>query len=407
MATNAITGLTDEQERQRQLLAKQRSDMVIGGAGRIAKDLFDPTDPFTYLGAFGKVGRGMFAATAGMRPTEADAMLVGTDDVAKMARATGMKNSNASPGRIFQETGLVQVPTKDGFTWAEQISDAGAKINPDVLERVQTGITKSITRGKQTPVENITLDALLEHPELYKRYPELAKTTIEEVNGFQLMAGTQGFYDEAAKVMGIKKLNPYMMKPEQVQEQLTELTQTLLHESQHAIQGLEQWPRGGNTGQFTTAGQKKAQKVVNDADAALAKATDAFFVSKNIKPPYSSAALIQDVVKFRNNGPDAIKYLSPERQETIRQASSIPELDQFIRAKARIDQTAKKIDQRNKVSFKKYQALAGETQARTAEKMFEEAQKTPDVYSRYPATSFYDVDINDLIFRDPFAPTIK
>jgi len=407
MATNAITGLTDEQERQRQLLAKQRSDMVIGGAGRIAKDFLDPTDPLNYLGAFGKVGRGLFAATAGLRPTEADAMLVGTDDVAKMARATGMKNSNASPGRIFQETGLVQVPTKDGFTWAEQISDAGARVNPDVLAKVQTNLDKTIKYGNKVPVENITLDALLEHPELFKRYPELAKTTIEKVNGFQALGGVQGFYDEAAKLMGVKQLNPYMMKPEQVQKQLTELTKTLLHESQHAIQGLEQWPRGGNTGQFTTAGQKKEQKVVNDADAALTKATDAFFVSKNIKPPLGSPALIQDVVRFRNNGPDAISYLSPERQETIKQASSLSGIDQLIRAKARIDQTAKKIDQRNEVSFKKYQALAGETQARTAEKMFEEAQKTPDVYSRYPATSFYDVEINDLIFRDPFAPTIK
>ena len=45
------------------------------------------------------------------------------------ARANQLLNTTASPGRILQETGLVQVPTKDGFTWGKQISDAPLSVN--------------------------------------------------------------------------------------------------------------------------------------------------------------------------------------------------------------------------------------------------------------------------------------
>jgi hypothetical protein len=408
MATNAITGLTDEEEAYRRQLAQERGNAVFGGAAKTAASFLDPTDPLNYLGMFGKSGKALFALTAGMRPQEANAMVVGVDDVARMARATGMHKSGASPGRILQETKLVRVPTKTGFTWGEQISDLGARVRPEVLEQVKTALTKNIDANKQIPVNNITLDALLEHPELFKRYPELKNISVEQVNGFQAMGGVQGFYDEASKVLGVKKLNPYMTEPKQVQKQLDDLTSTLIHEAQHAIQGIEKWPRGGNSAEFSTAGFRKVEKTAEEAKIALTKAAESAFLSNGIKPIYGAPSLVDDVANFQIKGEDYLKYKPQNQAQQIREAAKVKEINQLIRAKARVDKTFGKIADRKKADFKKYESIAGEAQSRATQEMLKAAKEgNQNLYQTSPITGFYDIPENELLFRDPFAPTIK
>jgi len=408
MATNAITGLTDEEEAYRRQLAQERGNAVFGGAAKTAASFLDPTDPLNYLGMFGKSGKALFALTAGMRPQEANAMVVGVDDVARMARATGMHKSGASPGRILQETKLVRVPTKTGFTWGEQISDMDARVRPEALAQVKTALTKSIDANKQTPVNNVTLDAVLDHPELFKRYPELKNISVEEVNGFQALGGIEGFYNEASKVLGVKKLNPYMTKPEQIKEQLDKLTSTLIHEAQHAIQGIEKWPRGGSSSEFTTAGLRKAEKTAEEAKGALTKAAEAAFLANGIKPIYGAPNLVDDVANFQIKGEDYLKYKPESTAQQIREASKVKEINQLIRAKARVDKTFGKITDRKKADFKKYESIAGEAQSRATQAMLELSKaNNRDAALTAPITGFYDIPENELLFRDPFASTIK
>ena len=80
----------------------------------------------------------------------------------------------------------------------------------------------------------------------------------------------------------------------------------------------------------------------------------------------------------------------------------------MIRAKARVDKTFGKIADRKKADFKKYESIAGEAQSRATQEMLKAAKEgNQNLYQTSPITGFYDIPENELLFRDPFAPTIK
>ena len=403
MATSAITGLTDEQQAQRQRLASERGQSFFGGLAEGVGSFIDPTDPLNYLGVAGKVGRGLFAATAGLRNTDAQALIGGNVAPELAARASNMLSSGASPGRIFQETGLSRVPISEGkFTWGKTIDDTGASVNQDTLAKLKDNVTKVSLQRQQVPVENILLKDVLNHPSLYKEYPEIGNIRMEQVNGFQAMGGVQGFYDAAAGLMGMKKLNPYMMKPEQVASQLKELTSTLLHESQHAIQNIEKWPRGGSSTEFSLESTKKAEEQVNWAKKSLDQAVKSAFVSAGQKPPIGGLDnLMQSFVQFQNEGDKALKFLN---EDTVRNVKFLADKNigkQFLETYGRINKTADKVATRNAQAFEKYKNIAGEAQARAAQNQF----STGDY--RFDFTTSYDKPIENLIYRDPFPSTVK
>jgi hypothetical protein len=75
---------------------------------------------------------------------------------------------------------------------------------------------------------------VLDHPELYKAYPEFANIKVYGRN-----RGTSSFKPEA----NIFELGT---------EGYTDLRSPLLHEAQHKIQELQKWGKGGNPGMFNT-----------------------------------------------------------------------------------------------------------------------------------------------------------
>lgn len=403
MATSAITGLTDEQEAARRQLASQRGQEFFGGIAQGVGSMLDPADPFTYLGAAGKLGRRLFAAGSALKNTEAEAVLSGKVPAELAAKATSMLQAGASPGYIFQQTGLSKVPTAEGkFTWGKTLSDAEATINPSVLEKLKDNLTKASLFNRQTPVENITLKDLLSHPTLYKEYPEIGNISVEQVNGFQAMGGVQGFYDIAANTLGVQKLNPYTTSPERVAKQLKDLTSTLLHESQHAIQGIEKWPRGGSSSEFTLESTQKASKTVQGAKQSLEDAVKTAFISMGKKPPSTGIdRLMTKVADFKNNGDDALKFVDAPTVEAVKIIANSKDGENLFKSYDRISKVAAKVSDRERQVFEKYRSIAGEAQARAVQKQYE----TGDY--NFPFTSSYDMPIENLIYRDPFAPTIK
>jgi hypothetical protein len=322
---------------------------------------------------------------------------------ALLARARQMENIGASPGRILQETGLQKIPTAPGqpSQYGQEISDVGATIRPDVLAKVKTPIDKTIDYRKQIPVENVTLGDLLDHPELFRRYPDLAKINIEQVSGFQAIGGVQGYYDAASNVLGVTRLNPYMTSPEQIQRQLKELTSTLLHEAQHGVQSIEGWARGGNTGEFTKQSTKTAEKVVNKAKQNLDKAVEADFIARGLKKPsMSTGYVLERALKTQQQGEESLKFASADLVQDVKNILASPQFENFVKAYGRIDNVASKVQTRNAKSFADYQRLAGEAQSRAVQKAFETGNKRP-------VSMEYDVPLENLLFKDPFAPTIK
>lgn len=403
MATNTITGLTDEQELQRQQLAHQRGQGFFGGIANQVAPFLDPTDPTNYLGLGGKVGKGLFALAASMRAPEAQGMVLGRGFTPEMGtRASQMLQAGASEGRILQETGLVKVPKgPNDFTWGKQISDKDAAINPEALSKITNLFERQSKYSRQTPVEQIALQDLLKHPELFKEYPELGKINIQSINGFEAMGGVEGFYNSAANVLGIKKLNPYMTTPEQVASQLKDRVSTLLHEAQHGIQDLEKWPRGGNTAEFTLQSTTKAQEIVNKADKALDSSVGAAFLSVGRPAPYNPSSLLKDALAYKQFGEPALKYFDDAKKDQIKFLLNSGKFDEFIKTEKRINKVADTVSARSDKANQQYRSLAGEAQSRAVQNAFTSGNP------RSPVTSYYDIQPSSLIYKDPFGSTIK
>lgn len=318
------------------------------------------------------------------------------------ARASQMDSSGASAGRILQETGLVKVPTSPTeFTWGKQVSDKEATVNPEILARLQTNLDKFAKGNKQIPVENIQLKDLLNHPELYKAYPEIGNISVERVNGFQSMGGVEGFYNSASNLLGVKQLNPYMTTPEEVSKQLTERVSTLIHEAQHAVQTIEKWPRGGSSSEFALQSTKTADDQVKWATKSLEDAVKASFVSTGKSAPSNPLTILDKVDSFKTKGIDSLKYLPPEQKEQVLFLANSPISSSFLNTYSRIEKVAAKVDARKLAAHNKYLSIAGEEQARAVQKAFEQGT------SKVPVTSYYDREPANLLYRDPFTPTIK
>lgn len=192
-----------------------------------------------------------------------------TMDKTRLYEAQTMKMDGASPDEIWSKTATYQ--GVDG-RWRQEIPDVNSKIIEDRLNikpRIDRGsgpvtpgeITLKIENPTKPKVPdnikdeaawakygkegkeydrlvNIRLSDILDHPELYKAYPELKDIKIRPLDK-QWEGKAGGLWDEADNAIQIGKI-----------ENLTQLRTILLHEIQHAIQSKEGFAKGGNPGMF-------------------------------------------------------------------------------------------------------------------------------------------------------------
>ena len=104
-----------------------------------------------------------------------------------------------------------------------EFSDVGAKLNNAAL----TDFLKSKVSGQQAKLGDI-----LEHPELYEHYPDLKDMPVKRELLTGYTSGTQGYHRPAGPGYSAEMMLAYNRKR-------AEMLNTLLHETQHAIQSRE------------------------------------------------------------------------------------------------------------------------------------------------------------------------
>ncbi len=110
--------------------------------------------------------------------------------------------------------------------WRYEISDAGFSLTPAF-----EALKESPMMGKK---DSIPLSEAINHPALFRAYPELADVKIFKRRPlFDFGRGQQGWFDEKTNEIGI---TPYA----------TDVPGTLIHEIQHWIQNKEGFAQGGN-----------------------------------------------------------------------------------------------------------------------------------------------------------------
>ena len=222
-------------------------------------------------------------------------------DKAMAFTASKMEKKGSTPQEIWKETGTVRGP--DG-QWRQEISDAEAKFvtapemldkaallkqnivenkqkikeskeYPDLFPKELTSAQKALreeNKANKELVDAYQLDQVyrgvpanlaIEHPELYKAYPELIDVTVKQGINKPDYRGSFSLDELNVTKRGLAD----------------DPRSTALHEMQHAIQDIEGFAIGGNTSQ--------AQNLINNAKnrALLLRNTDEFkSASTEMKP---------------------------------------------------------------------------------------------------------------------------
>ncbi len=172
----------------------------------------------------------------------------GTPDADRMAAnrkaAQDMEASGKSPDSIRLATGWFKSPYDK--KWRTEVADDTATLTPAFA-----ALPESKLFSKE---ESLPLGQVLDHPELFKAYPELKDVKVVKRSGFlDSTGGLQGSFNPESNTLTI---TPYAKDP----------GSTILHEMQHWIQSKEGFATGGNEDMAVKAlSPKKMERLAGEA----------------------------------------------------------------------------------------------------------------------------------------------
>lgn len=327
-------------------MAALRADRIAGRAGMTtgAVDLLVPqTASDVALSAAGPLGRvaprasraalAAGGAMMGMEPNEAQAIFAG--EGAKGARnmfwrARDMFQRRYNPEIVHHNTGVFRSP--EGRLMFE-IDDSAARLRPENLNVSPQG-RLSVPMFQKAP---LTVGDVLEHPELYSRYPQVAQTPLRST-GFSF--DIDGAYNSDTKKMFLGGGDPAHTRS------------VLLHEIQHNVQDIEKFAPGGNPQQFlawdhpqTRFQNEQAMKYFRD-----------MFKSDGIDV---NSFIVDDALKAESAGKKLMAY----QLEELEKVRNHPRGNDFILAL----QNNAILRAAEAEATRSYRALPGERMARTVE----------------------------------------
>jgi hypothetical protein len=201
-----------------------------------------------------------------INPTNAaKAMIVGAMRVAKkgghivdsatVAQATKLRNELNSEEQIFKQTATYMDKDRIAKTI---MSDANTKINPLTLEVNKAAGTMSVTQGTRLG------DLLDDSNDLFSAYPELLNVKVKARGA----VGSGSMQTDNA----FMSIGP--------QKNIATLKSVVLHETQHAVQHIEGFTKGGSTTQFLSFDPRSVQVKLDNArksgDVAQIEAADRY-----------------------------------------------------------------------------------------------------------------------------------
>jgi hypothetical protein len=167
-------------------------------------------------------------------------------------KALKLQKEGKSSQSIWEETGWYKDPRDE--KWKFEIPDKGMQAKPIEIpegELVHVGTTPA---GKHIfqPTDFVPLHKLIDHPLLFKIYPELKGTNIFLDKKMQPReAGTWEGYNTIGVGTGVA---------EALKQNSAEAKSVILHEIQHIIQSIENFGRGGSPSQFKRKTPDEAYK---------------------------------------------------------------------------------------------------------------------------------------------------
>jgi hypothetical protein len=247
----------------------------------------------------------------------------------QMRRAREYFRMGYSPENVYNMTGVFRGP--DGQLRFE-INDAPAQMRTDAL-RPMSGGAYAVPFSSN----DLTVGQVLNHPELFQRYPEIANTPLRST-GFNF--DIRGAYDPQG---GRMYLAPG--KPE-------DMLSTLLHEIQHNVQNIERFAQGGNTRQFLSPQHDELKRTNTSLLTSIRDTLKQEGVDVN---PFTLTRAVERQ--------DAGQRLMRHEQAALDAIKDHPLWDSYRTALA----NERQITRAEMAAYEQYSALPGEREARTVQ----------------------------------------
>ena len=332
----------------------------------------DPQNPLQTANpeAVKRMIEGVMSGPMGFAPA---GIVTGLNNQALYEKARGMFQDKAPAEEVFKNTGLVKVPMEPGrSTLGQQLDSSQSRIDAGALSDLGGGA-------------NMQMKDLLDFPQLYDKYPQIAEAPVSVLGGMAQMAGATGSWNPAQFSMRLKA--PRWDAPNL--DDLKTAHTTILHELQHAVQGLEKWPRGGSPREFQLPSTLRGEKIHRDGSQNLDEAVQTLLNQNGLSRERTKSLMTQ--ADNLSKGINDTTYSSPNFNNAVQLMLDSPELMKEWR---RLQVLQSMLSGRSAKEFMSYQRLAGEAQSRAAEAAWNGGKGTS-----LPMTSLYDVDPNKLIFR--------
>lgn len=277
--------------------------------------------------------------------------------------------------KITELTGLEKVPTPKGFEWGKQIPDTPATLNQEAFDKLRV-------------MQGVPLSSVLDHPELFKAYPDLKDLKVEELSILFRGPNTSGLYSPTQDVIELSKHASWG------DAKYKDALSTLLHEVQHAIQKRENWPGGTNPSQFTPASSNRIKSSLSKLEDNLAK--EASLLSGN----NVSRHTINNVLNYLEG---TTKILTKQDTALLEALKGNKELGEVVNRFQSFDGIRERLRTRDVKAMQQYNKAASEVQARAVQNQFEKGTMT------VPLTKTQDYrDVGgSLLYTDPMGFTIK
>jgi len=334
-AKDAALGLYDQfQEiKSRAGLGLRHAAGQIGeDAGKVAAIINDPRNAWIGTNPAGRIsaeGLGLASSLLGM--------LAGpkakTANHALLSLAKDLEKEGKSNREIWSKTGWFQGP--DG-EWRFEISDHAAKLSGNVprSQYDPAQVTFPLFEGGVFNKNPRTLGTTLDHQALFEAYPELRDV---KVGGTGFAGDLRGFYNDKQSYMGLRGGKP------------DDTLSTVLHETQHAVQGIEGTAQGGVPGLFLSEDFDAIRRGLEDSKRGLQEQ-----FKKDI--PGFNYFTVYGALNKKAKG----KSLMPFEQKALDDFMVHPKANDYIENLTHLDQLSKLSDE----AYGKYRSLAGETEAR-------------------------------------------
>ncbi len=289
----------------------------------------------------------------------------------KLSLAQEMEGDMASKDDIWKKTGWFRGADN---RWRYEIGDQDMKLREGAFDKTITSYpehedvtTYSLKPSGLPPLKDnasleeilshitrknpkqLTLEKIIDHPELFKAYPELRGMKIKELPQEEIELGTKGM------LMG----GDLYLAPDLHTDYLRGV---IMHEVQHKIQGIEGFSQGGSSGMFRPKGLDEAEEYFKK----VRTTTEKDIVASGYTPEdiANLKAFIYDSLKDKPINPEVKSMLEKAKNSTI-----YKQLRNIVQAEIHLDDAQKE-------HHALYKRLRGEVEARNVQARLDYEEKT-------------------------------